>query len=36
MEDDLNGFKKTSMEENLNGRQPQWNTTSMEDNLDGS
>ena len=23
------------MEDNLNGRQPQWKTTSMEDNLNG-
>ena len=23
------------MEEKLNGRQPQWKTTSMEDNLNG-
>ena len=31
---DLSG-KITSMEDNLNGRQPQWKTTSMEENLNG-
>ena len=31
----LNISKMDSMEDDLNGRQPQWKTTSMEDDLNG-
>jgi hypothetical protein len=31
----LKRWKTTSMEDDLNGRQPQWKTTSMEDDLNG-
>ena len=30
-----NKWRMTSMEDNLDGRQPQWKTTSMEDNHNG-
>ena len=33
MEDDLTTWKTTSMEDNLNERQPQWKMTSVEDDL---
>ena len=31
----LNISKMTSMDEDLNGRRPQWKTTSLESNLNG-